>query len=221
MQAEQELIEAFESAVTKGVNDPRPFNFDQINVCFMNKQIHVFNLKGDTPYGRFALPPNKNGLNAFLEKMNAKVTELEDNNEYLCYQCGKQHDLPAAAKKDGAPICHDCNGSSDSASIGEIINGKKKEKEKDAVDAVNTPTKEALDKEARQTDSAIAFLQKRGFVVKRLIPSYRVAYLDVHKTAQVTDEYFKSEEEFKTKYKAGTFLQLILALKQEEEVIEL
>jgi len=200
---DKQLIEMFNLA-KEGKNEPRPISFKNMLISTMGGMIHIFNIRGDMTYGNYRIPPTEGEFEDFLEKMAKKIEELEENLQYICYSCKKTFDLPEFKKKDGAPICQKCATGSVEEKSAESKLEKSKEK----------PSQTKL-------DSAIKFLQANGYVVKKLVPSYRIAYLDNNGKAQISGEYYKSEEEFLGIMKDCTFLNMIEKLKKEEEFLEI
>lgn len=211
-----DLLIAFGLA-QQGQNDPKPFNYGNMMVSFMGGQVHFFNVAGDTSYGGYRLPPDNQTFLNFLDKMSEKVEYLEDNLMYMCSKCGKDFDLPAfKTDENGQKICRGCVTGQQVPDELPETDALKKAKAEGKIDKKVTP------EELKNIRSATKYLEKRGYVVKKLIASYRVAYLDEGGEARISKEYFKSEEEFTKAMPEGvTFLNLITKLKQEEEVMDL
>jgi len=201
----EELLILYKKAL-KGENDGRPYNYDQVNVAFLNKQAHFYDSSGKMPLGHYPLPPSEAEFITLVEKENKHVIKLYDNGEYFCFGCQRDYEEPPAKidKKTGASVCMDCavgrssNYPSDHVVDSPFLKGKKRDQNK--------------------IDSAISFLQHQGYVVKELIPSFKVVYL-LDKVEKISTDYYKTKEEFEKSNSSKVFISFIKELRKEEETI--
>lgn len=209
MELNNDIKEGFHRA-RGGESDPRPFNFDQINICFLGQDIHVYDVTGRMPYGKYKLPSDEGKLYTLLNKINTKVIEVEENNQYLCYSCNGVFDLPVDVwGPNGEPTCNKCAKGTFGAT------------EEHPDDAVDTPAASKKRDDSKEIKSAIAYLQKRGYVIKKLIPSFKVLYTNEKGEPAVSSEFYKNEAEFNLTMKAQKrdveFIQMIEKFRKEEE----
>jgi len=206
MDISEELLKSF-GVATQGGGDGQPFIYNNINVCFMQGYIHVFDIKGTFPYGKYLLPKDVAGLRHILTEFDEQIDRIEIGDEDWTGTL----DVPKYVTITGAPP------------HGNMERGLNPG-EKDEFAEVNTRDNEVVDKkidkeEQRKINSAIQFLQKRGYVVKKLIPSYKVVYEDLSGKTQISDKYYKNKEDFNKDAKDFKFIELILSLKKEEEAM--
>lgn len=122
----EEIIEAWKEIIN-GNPDQGVYNYENVNVVFSaDGVVNIYDCTGENPYGRYKMPRTEEALVTFLEKINEKVGQLIDNNQFICGKCGQTADFPEAVRdKYGNPICEVC------ANGGDIRKEKEKTKKKD------------------------------------------------------------------------------------------
>jgi len=203
-----EILEMYH-LVLKGKNNQDIFNFNNINVHFANGMINVYDYQGRMP-NRYLLPRTEKEFIAVLQQINKQYGELIDSNQYICHKCKEMFELPAAKENKAGFMA--CTGCADGGDI-----RKKKNREKD--EPQESPIPSTVPQEAvNSLEDAMRIIKNNGYVVKRLLKSYKVVYRDHDGKETVSKDFYKSKEDFNKINPERRFISIIKALSSSEEI---
>jgi len=190
--------------VVKGVTNMELYNYNSLNLHFSGGMLNVYDYLGQMP-NRYPLPSDEEAFIKLLNKIDKEYEKILDNNQYICAKCKKTFDLPAAKKnKMGFLACEKC------ADGGDIREARQTEQQTESEIPSTVPLKNIKD--------AIKYLQREGYVVKKLIPRYKVVYRDVEGQELVSANHFSNKEEFKKAYPGFKFIGFVKNLSDSEEI---
>jgi len=190
-----EILEMYEE-VKKGRKNQELFNYNNINIHFSQNVLNVYDTNG-MPAGRYTLPKTEDKLIEKLKELDEWLGEIVDNNQYICGKCGEVNDLPEFKRtRQGVLICETCcNG-------GDIRKDKapktKNQDPREADEDENIPSTVGASKKPRlNEENAIELLRNNGYIVKKLVKSFKMVYVDDNGNEAISKKFFRSKEEFK------------------------
>ena len=205
----EEIIEAWKEIIN-GNPDQGVYNYENVNVVFSaDGVVNIYDCTGENPYGRYKMPRTEEALVTFLEKINEKVGQLIDNNQFICGKCGQTADFPEAVRdKYGNPICEVCSNG------GDIRKEKEKTKKKDPLEKIESSPDESS--APQQTlNRAIQLLQNNGYVVHKKVEQYKVVYRDTESNREgISSHFYRSKEEFISNNPKKEFIEFVKSLKK-------
>lgn len=220
-----EILELYRNFKEEGIVDRSVYNYDCVNVVIDGQHVHVYDVSGKTPMGKYNIPNNEDAFIGFLKQINTKVKELGDNFQFICGRCNKTYDLPEKTRdRNGYLICARCAAGGDMR----VEHPKRGDHSHEEVVEKSQPAKESpipstvgLGKKTEASpltiQDAIAMLQKSGYAVKKVVKSYKVVYQNGNGEEGVSPAYFRSEEDFRTKHPDKKFISLIKELNKADE----
>jgi len=211
----EEILEAYRQ-VREGIMNQEIFTYKGMNLHFANNTLNIYDSQGEMPFGRYRLPMSEEKLQEKLEELDEKVQKMMDNNQFACGKCGEASDLPEYTRsKYGDLICENCaNGGDIRKNKAPII---KTDGKREIVVDPNVPS--TVQKTPIDTESAIALLRNQGYIVKKLKKSFQVVFKDKSGGTHVSDQYYKSKEDFENKHPQTDkkFITMVRELYETEE----
>lgn len=216
----EDILEAYRR-VRSGQPDNTVFNYSNINLHFSGNVLNIYDYNGDMPCGRYKLPPSEEVLVEKLAELDDKVSELLANHQFLCGKCGGTFDLPEYTRdRFGAYVCESCANGGDIRKPKE--ESKKQTKESDAESSKADPlAKNAASQPAKisqiTVESAIDFLKQQGYVIRKTVKSFKVIYIGEDGKESISQDYYKSKENFIEVFPKAKFISIIKELSKSEE----
>lgn len=217
----EDILEVYRN-VMAGQPNQDVLSYDSINLHFSGNFINLYDYTGAMPCGRYKLPPTEAEFIEKLEQLNDKVSDILANQQFICGKCGKTFDLPET-KRDrfGAYICEHCANGGDirktqqesTKTGGEKVEPTKPKSEEPKA----TPTPSTVQTGRLTVESATKFLQDQGFVVKKLVKSFRIVAQDGEGSVGVTEKYYRSREEFEQTNPKLKFISIVKELSTSDE----
>lgn len=199
----EEILAAYRN-IKRGLSDSELYYYNNLSVNFSGNMMNIFDYSGEIPCGRFRLPVHEHALLTKLHELDEKIGDALTNDKYFCSKCGNSFENPPYKQdSNGFPVCQSCG------------NGGDIRDEKPSATKINKETTEdtkTVKKSRITVEEAIEFLKSQNYKISKMVKSFKVVASDAEGNLGVTDNYYRSKEEFEAKNPNLRFVSLVKEL---------